>query len=128
MHRFTSVFLAGLALSLSACDDQVSPAPAEPTRLELPTDTAEGPRLTESPNGNLVLSWMKRGADGTTLEFATLEDGQFGAVREAVLEPQMFVNWADLPGVVQVADRHWLAHWLRYSADLVYSYDVVVAQ
>jgi hypothetical protein len=120
--------LAGLALSLSACGDQVLPVLGEPIQLELPVDTAEGPRLTEGPGGNLVLSWMKRGAEGTTLEYAALEDGQFGSAREVVLEPRMFVNWADLPGVVQVADRHWLAHWLRYSADLVYSYDVVVAQ
>jgi hypothetical protein len=40
----------------------------------------------------------------------------------------MFVNWADLPSVQHVSEDHWLAHWLRYSADKTYSYDVVVAQ
>ncbi|RZV33121.1 MAG: exo-alpha-sialidase [Chromatiales bacterium] len=40
----------------------------------------------------------------------------------------MFVNWADLPSVTALSDDHWLAHWLRYSADKTYSYDVVVSQ
>ena len=40
----------------------------------------------------------------------------------------MFVNWADLPSVQHVNQDHWLAHWLRYSADKTYSYDVVVSQ
>jgi hypothetical protein len=40
----------------------------------------------------------------------------------------MFVNWADLPSVMHVKDDHLIAHWLRYSADKTYSYDVVVSQ
>lgn len=128
MRTFAIVFLAGLGLSLLACSDHNMPALGAPVNLELPTGAAEGPRLTEGPDGRLTLSWMKRGPEGTSLEYATVQNGQLGAVREAVREPRMFVNWADFPGVVHVADQHWLVHWLRYSADLVYSYDVVVAQ
>ena len=40
----------------------------------------------------------------------------------------MFVNWADLPSVLSLSAEHWMAHWLSYSADLTYSYDVVVSQ
>ena len=128
MRNLATVFLAGLALSISACSDQAVPLLGDPIQLELPTEAADGPRLTEGPDSDLVLSWMLRGPDGTSLKYAALRNGGFGPTREAVFEPRMFVNWADLPGVVHVEGTHWLAHWLRYSADLTYSYDVVLAQ
>ena len=52
----------------------------------------------------------------------------FGEPIEVVNDPGMFVNWADLPSVTELENGRWLAHWLSYSADLTYSYDVVTMQ
>ena len=71
---------------------------------------------------------METGDSGTTLNYSTLVAGEFSDVRPVVTEPRMFVNWADLPSVLPLGENHLIAHWLRYSADKTYSYDVVVSQ
>jgi hypothetical protein len=87
-----------------------------------------GPRLSAGADGRLVLSWMESGESGTDLKYAVYEDDGFGTASKVVTEARMFVNWADLPSVLPVGENHWLAHWLRYSAEKTYAYDVVVSQ
>ncbi len=97
--------------------------------LEIPASGhVTGTRFSTGPEGNLTLSWMERAEQGATLKYATLHAGTFGPVRTATVDPGMFVNWADLPSVMHVGGEHWIAQWLRYSADKTYSYDVVVTQ
>jgi hypothetical protein len=120
-------------LFLTACVTACAPANkgvfGEPEMLATPaTGKVSGPRLSEGDGDNLVLSWMESGDSGTDLRFASWEGAGFGEARNVVTEPRMFVNWADLPSVLHVGGNHWLAHWLRYSAEMTYSYDFVVSQ
>ena len=128
MRRFTSLIALGFIAGLSACDRAEPVALGDPVRLSLPTDAASGPRLSERPDGGLVLSWMASVDDGHVLRFASIVSGHLGEPLDATVEDRMFVNWADLPSVLQVNGAHWLAHWLQYNADKTYSYDVVVSQ
>ena len=80
------------------------------------------------PDGRLTLSWMERHDDAASLRFASLSASGFSDPTEVPTERRMFVNWADLPSVMHVGTDHWIAHWLSYSADKTYSYDVVVSQ
>ena len=87
-----------------------------------------GARFSQGEGGDLVLSWMESGDSGTTLNYSTLIAGEFSDAHAVVTEPRMFVNWADLPSVLPLGENHLIAHWLRYSADKTYAYDVVVSQ
>jgi hypothetical protein len=71
---------------------------------------------------------METSDEMTDLRYASLSEGRFNESSTAVTDSHMFINWADLPSVMHVTEDHWIAHWLRYSADKTYSYDVVVAQ
>lgn len=128
--RTTNILLAMLALAIIiACNQPSEPLITDRETLHVATSSdVSGPRLTTGPTGALTLSWMERNDDDAVLRFATLSEDGFGAPREAVTDARMFVNWADLPSVMHVGGDHWIAHWLRYSADKTYSYDVVVAQ
>jgi len=118
-----------LAASIAACTPAEKGVFGDPEMLSTPArGKVSGPRLSEGTSGDLVLSWMESGESGTDLKFATYEGGGFGEAIRVVTEPRMFVNWADLPSVQHVNEDHWIAHWLRYSADKTYSYDVVVSQ
>ena len=129
MHRFSCLAWLVLPALLAACGGRPEPALGEPLPLEIAaTGQVTGPRFSSGPDDRLTLSWMEKVGDETSLRFATLENGQFGKPATVVTDTGMFVNWADLPSVMHVADQHWIAHWLRYSADKTYSYDVVVAQ
>ena len=85
-----------------------------------------GPRLNQG-DGRIVLSWIERSSPGGTLWFAELSPAGWSDAASVVTDPAMFVNWADLPSVRPLGDERWFAHWLSFSADGAYSYDVRVS-
>ena len=87
-----------------------------------------GARLSAGPDGRLTLAWSERRDEAWALRYATVSESGLGPARDVVIEPRMFANWADLPSVTHINGSHWAAHWLRYSADKTYSYDVVLSQ
>jgi hypothetical protein len=129
MRFFGLAPLIIISAILTACSPSGGPAFGPQAEVTLST-TGEvtGPRFSQGADGDLVLSWMESLGSETALQYAVFANGSFSAPRNVVNEPRMFVNWADLPSVMKVNADHLIAHWLRYSADAVYSYDVVVAQ
>ena len=129
MRLFNLALLAIISPFLTACSPSGGPAFGPQSEIRLST-TGEvtGPRFSQGAAGDVVLSWMESLESGTALQYAELADGSFSTPRSVVTESRMFVNWADLPSVMKVNGDHLIAHWLRYSADAVYSYDVVVSQ
>ncbi len=129
MTRFITLAALFATVLTAACTSSDEPVFGDPVVVDLPAAAAvSGPRFTTGPDGHLTLSWMEPHDDGALLRFASLHDERFGVPATVVDEPRMFVNWADVPSVLHVGGEHWIAQWLRYSADLTYSYDVVVAQ
>lgn len=129
MRTFHSLFWLLCTPLLASCTGPDSPAPAAIQAVEILTgDEVFGPRFSSGADGQLVLSWMERGASNAVLRYATLTADGFTDPRDVTSESRMFVNWADLPSVTPLGRKHWLAHWLRYSADKAYSYDIVVSQ
>lgn len=124
-RRLIPVLLVALA---SACSEAPPPPGfGDLVPLVSPSGTdSEGPRLSAA-DGRLVLSWMERTRPGGALYYSELGGDGWGDPQLVVTDPAMFVNWADLPSVVPIADDRWFAHWLSFSADGPYSYDVRVA-
>ena len=89
---------------------------------------AAGPRLTASDHGPPILSWMEPDSDGHTLWYSTLADDGWQTPRAVVTGRDLFVNWADLPSVMQLSGDHWAAHWLEMAGDTTYAYHVMIAQ
>lgn len=129
MSRFCIAIWLVLAAGISACTPPGDVVFGAPEALAVPAGKhVAGPRFSSGADGEIILSWMEPTDAATVLKFAPLEEKGFVSVNTVVAEPRMFVNWADLPSVMPVNDGHWIAHWLRYSADKTYSYDVVVSQ
>lgn len=116
-------------LLLAACEKPVPPVFYEPVPLSLPAaENSLGPRLTVGTDGTILLSWMERRDEGGKLRAAVLGAPNWDGAVDVVDDPRMFVNWADLPSVTALGGGRRVAHWLRYSADLTYSYDVLLSQ
>ena len=129
MRSFTCLAFIVVTTLLTACGGQSGPQLGAVENLELPAlGHVTGPRITQGPDGSPILSWMQRTESAATLRYANLSANGLGAIHDVVTEPRMFVNWADLPSVMHVDEYRWIAHWLQYSADETYSYDVAVAQ
>lgn len=129
MRRLITPLCTALLLSLSGCAKHELPVfgAAFPMSVPVGQDTL-GPRLEQSPSGNTVLSWMDRLEDGTTsLTFSRYFDEGWQDPQVVVTELDMFINWADKPAVTPLPDDVLVAHWLRYSAESTYAYDVITA-
>jgi len=129
MRSYLVLAAALLATFILACTPAEKAVFGDPIMLSVATTgKVTGPRLSDGDGGNLILSWMESGESGTDLKYSTYDGRDFGETATVITEPRMFVNWADLPSVNHVSENHLIAHWLRYSADMTYSYDVVASQ
>ena len=87
-----------------------------------PANSAE-PRMSVSSKG-VLLSWIERNGPTATLKFSERTPTGWSAARTVASGTDWFVNWADVPSVVRLADGTLIAHWLQKSGSSTYAYDV----
>jgi hypothetical protein len=87
------------------------------------------PNLFTASDGSVMMSWLEPVGDGAhALRVAVRGDvGNWSSVREVMRRKDLFVNWADFPSVVPLANGAWLAHWLQKTAPSAYAYHVRMA-
>ena len=107
---------AGPALAVTATESPSGPDSREP-------------ELTASADGRVILSWVeKKGEKRHALRFATRDASGWSEPRTAAEGDNWFVNWADFPSVISLADGSLAAHWLVKSGPGTYAYDVNVSR
>jgi hypothetical protein len=82
-----------------------------------------GPQLTVSRKG-VLLSWIEQADGRATLKFAERTIRGWSPARTVASGNGWFVNWADVPSVIRLADGTLAAHWLQKSGGDSYAYDV----
>lgn len=115
--------IAGVALATALS------ASAGTTPWSLPApDNAAQPQLIDTPEGDLLLSWLeRRDAGGHRMRFARFDTmGKWSPPRTVAEGSHWFVNWADVPAMVALADGSLWAHTLEKSGDGTYAYDVML--
>lgn len=133
-HALRIVTLAGL-IGVGACAGREPAKPMQRLQLRALPSPA-GPRSAEpfvstGPSSTVLLSWLERQPDSTTvvLKVATADSNErWSPPRAVVSATDLFVNWADFPSVVALADGRLLAHWLQKNGGGKYAYDVKLAQ
>jgi len=112
-----------LLLGLVACGP-----PSGPAALPVPAAPDSGePRLTPTPSGDAILSWRETHGDTDALRFARVGATGCGPARTVASGSDWFVNWADFPSVVELADGTLVAHWLQEEGPDPYAYGVRLA-
>jgi hypothetical protein len=122
------IFIA-TGLAIRAAPWGVANAAADIRVHALPTPAgpnSSGPQLTVSRRG-VLLSWTERAGSTSSLKFAERTATGWSPVRTAAAGDDWFVNWADVPSVMRLADGTLAAHWLQKSGPSTYSYDVRLA-
>jgi hypothetical protein len=84
------------------------------------------PQLHASSHG-VILSWVERAGERATLTFAQRTPLGWSPARTVASGDDWFVNWADVPSVVRLADGTLAAHWLQKNGAGTYAYDVRLA-
>lgn len=125
------VALAGCTTARDKADANRAPLTLTVEPESSPTGGgAAEPNLAIWPDGRVILSWLEPAADSTTaLRFATRESAStWSAPREVIRRNDLFVNWADFPSVIALADGRLLAHWLQRNGSGRYAYDVRLSE
>jgi hypothetical protein len=87
------------------------------------------PELSTSADGRVILSWVEKVRDKRyALRFAALDASTWSKIGTVAEGENWFVNWADFPSVIALADGSLAAHWLVKSASNTYAYDVNIAR
>ena len=122
MTRTFCLFLSALAVvGLPRATWTSSPA-AEPWSLHVAplTSPATGdssePQLTVRGD-RVLLSWIESSGDRATLKFAERTRDGWSQARTVSSGTNFFVNWADVPSVVRLADGSLAAHWLQVTSE-----------
>jgi len=83
-----------------------------------------GPNLYVTADGRAVLTWFEKTESGHALKLTAGAAGGWSepvTIRETEL---FFVNWADFPSFVELADGTWGVHWPEKVAANTYAYHV----
>lgn len=134
MSRLIPAF-AGLTVGVVALLAMTYQGPAaaqewhvSPQPLASPTVSGSAqPQLTVSDRG-VLLSWIERSGETATLKFAERTETGWSEPRTVASGQDWFVNWADVPSVLRLADGSLYAHWLQKSGPDTYAYDVRLAR
>lgn len=84
------------------------------------------PQLSVSSRG-VLLSWIEQEGPAATLKFAERTAAGWSEPRVVASGADWFVNWADVPSVIRLADGSLAAHWLQKSGPGTYAYEVRLA-
>jgi hypothetical protein len=129
MRSSPPILVIFAALVTSACSEQRLPSFDIPAALTVPAQQpAIGPRLLPGADGSVNMSWMERQEAGATLRYSNYGDESWQTPVDVVTDPQMFVNWVDLPGVLATSADELLAYWLSNTSEGVHTYQVLTSQ
>jgi hypothetical protein len=136
-HRAASTGIVLTATLLgSACQptERATALATDALRLDsLPSPAAPGsaePFLSAAPDGDVMMSWIERdsASRSAAVRTARLDSARRWTTPSTVVrDTTLFVNWADFPSVVTLADGSLLAHWLQKNGSGTYAYDVRLA-
>lgn len=83
------------------------------------------PNLTRTPDGSAVLTWLEPVGEGRhALQLAVRTAGRWSEPRTIIASDSFFVNWADFPSLVALANGAWIVHWLARVPGGVYAYHI----
>ena len=119
---------------LSSPDTSKSAPATEPALTIQASNSPAGvdsrePELSANSDGRIILSWVEKVGDKRyALRFASRDKDNWSKASTISEGENWFVNWADFPSVIALADGSLAAHWLVKSGSSTYAYDVNIAR
>lgn len=121
---------AALLVSLAASADDAAFV-VEPWPLAAGDAVAAQPDLSTAPDGALLLSWIERTPQAATshrFRVVRFAAQHWSEPRDIAAGSDFFVNWADTPHTLALADGSVWAHWLRRNGDGPYDYGIALVR
>lgn len=122
------ILTTGLALVLcSACAGERGNLVVGDTEFRGPSGSGE-PNLYSPGGERAILTWFEPAEAGAyRLRVAVRDLGVWSQPSTIAEGDRFFVNWADFPSLVELADGSWLVHWPEKVSESTYAYHVRLA-
>jgi hypothetical protein len=117
------LILAGLSFGVFSCYNNSTVKDALLNYIKSPAGEGSSLPFLFSNEGEILLSWVERKGDTSSLKYASLKEERWSDPIEMISGKDWFVNWADFPAIAQNKNRI-LSHILKKSSGGTYSYDV----
>ena len=114
-------------VSLSSCDFPDSNVKAEFIAPSFLSNYSYSPYMSKDFNGRPLMSWIDKEADLSLLKYSVWEKGHWSKPVLVSQGENWLINRADFPSVVQMSEDTWLAHWLVFTSEEAFAYDVLVS-
>ena len=106
----TSLLLLSMALAVSGFSQtnqlEAVANPSAPGSLQ--------PNWSVTPDGGALLSWVEPAKDGSlTLRYAVRHGAAWSEPRTVAANRHFFRHPAEVPEVMQLNDKQWMAHWVE---------------
>ena len=123
-------FVAFLVLAGCSAAERAPSETAKLVSLPSPAGSRSGePFLATDTAGAVHMTWVEKTGDSThAVRYARLDGDAWSAPSTIVERRDLFVNWADFPGVIVTPSGRLLAYWLQRSGAGRYAYGVRVSQ
>ena len=123
-------FAALLVLAACSTSERTMSETGRFTSLPSPAGARSGePFLATDTAGAVHMTWIERTGDSMhAVRYSRLDGDTWSAPSTIVERPDLFVNWADFPGMIVTPSGNLLAYWLQRSSAGRYAYGVRVAQ
>ena len=123
-------FVALLVLAGCSTAERAASETAKLVSLPSPAGSRSSePYLATDAAGAVHMTWVEKTGDSThAVRYARLEGDAWSAPSTIVERSDLFVNWADFPGVIVTPSGRLLAYWLQRSGTGRYAYGVRVSQ
>lgn len=117
-----------VAVGIAACSPGAQTLAVGDVEFSGPPGSGE-PNLHAASDGRVLFSWHEAtDAGGSALRMAVRSDGAWSQPATIAADREFFVNWADFPSVIELADGTLLAHWLEKTEDSPYAYHVMLSR
>ena len=115
------------AVGAPAHADEVPPVFRTLATLSVPSGAmAQEPSLA-TDGKSLFISWLEVDDTETKVRVARRSDGAWSPAQTVANGADLFVNWADFPGVASFANGGLAVHWLQKSGHSGFDYNVEIS-
>jgi hypothetical protein len=94
--------------------------------LNSPAGPASGEPFLVAANDEVWMSWLEKTSSGHALKLARW-NGEWSKPNVIVSGVPFFVNWADFPSILLLANNRVVSHWLQKAGNSTYAYHVMLS-
>ena len=126
-HGSSLVLPAFLVTVSAGLAQDLPPVLTDVTHIAVPAGgQAQEPSLA-ADSSSLVMSWLDTERATTKVQFARLTEDAWSQPVTVAEGDDLFVNWADFPGITTFDNTGVAVHWLRKSGRSGFDYNVEIA-